>query len=201
VARIRVSVEAYVLALYPQSLSPAQRTSRSAAAPMLLQPLALGLAVPSFWTRHQIAQAFDDANKIWTREADIEFSPITVSERAEAVPADENGMWIHFLNHLAPQARGIGVGFVYDLPSDEGGWGGGRIAVISGQKAGEGIAGFAGSLLAHELGHVLIDDPLHTYANNDPSNLMYGSRNPRVANAGLLTRDQVKLARTRALGI
>jgi hypothetical protein len=194
-------VDAYILALFPKSLSASQQASRSVAGSTVLQPLALGLAVPSFWTRHQITQAFDAANGIWTREADIEFAPVTITERTESVPADENGMWIHFVNHLAPKTRGIGVGFVYDLPSDEGGWGGGRIAVISGQKAGEGIAGFAGSLLAHELGHVLIDDPLHSMANNDPSNLMYGSRNPRVANAGLLNKNQVKLARTRALGI
>ena len=200
-ARIRVSVDAYILALFPESLSANQRLARSLAGSTVLQPLALGLAVPSFWTRHQITQAFDAANSIWTREADIEFAPVTISERTESVPADENGMWIHFVNHLAPQTRGIGVGFVYDLPSDEGGWGGGRIAVISGEKAAEGIAGFAGSLLAHELGHVLIDDPLHSLANNDPSNLMYGSRNPRVANAGLLNKNQVQLARTRALGI
>ncbi len=153
-ARIRVKVEASILALFPQSVSPAPQASRSPAGSTQLQALALGLAVPSFWTRHQINQAFVDANKIWTREADIEFSPVSISERAEAVPADEHGMWIHFVNHLAPQTRGIGVGFVYDLPSDEGGWGGGRIAVISGEKASEGLTGFAGSLLAHEIGHM-----------------------------------------------
>jgi hypothetical protein len=159
------------------------------------------LALPSFWTRHQITQAFDDANAIWKREADIEFTPVTISERSESVPADEQGMWAHFLNHLTPQTRGVGVGFVYDLPLGEGGWGGGRIAVISGEKVSEGLSGFAGSLLAHELGHVLIDDPLHTLANDDPSNLMYGSRHPRVMNAGLLNKRQVNLARTRALAV
>lgn len=199
-ARILVRVEAFILALFPQSLSAAPRASRSPTLSNELQALALGLAVPSFWTRHQITQAFDDANRIWTREADIEFAPVTISERVEGVPADERGMWIHFVNHLAPQTRGIGVGFVYDLPSDEGGWGGGRIAVISGQKAAEGLTGFAGNLLAHELGHVLIDDPLHGYAEDNPSNLMYGRRNPRKANAGLLNQRQVEIARTRALG-
>jgi hypothetical protein len=200
-ARIRVGIEAYMLALFPQSLSPAPRPSRTPAGPLQLQALALGLAVPSFWSRQQITQAFDEANRIWTREADIEFAPVTISRRTESVPADERGMWIHFVNHLAPNGRGIGVGFVYDLPSDEGGWGGGRIAVISGKKASEGLPGFAGSLLAHELGHVLIDDPLHTLAANDPSNLMYGSRNPRIANAGLLNQQQVAAARTRALAV
>jgi hypothetical protein len=201
VARIQVRVEAYILALFPQSISPAPRAPGSPAPSAELRAIALGLAVPSFWTRHQITQAFDAANEIWRREADIEFAPLTISERMEAVPANERDMWIHFVNHLAPQARGISVGFVYDLPSDEGGWGGGRIAVISGEKAAEGLSGFAGNLLAHELGHVLIDDPLHGYAGDNPSNLMYGRRNPRVANAGLLNQRQVDLARTRALGI
>ena len=197
--RIQVPVEAYILALYPQSMSSGRASSRVQAGQQL-QALASGLAVPSFWTRDQIAHAFDDANRIWMREAKIEFTPVTITKRSEAVPADENGMWIHFINNLGP-GRGIGVGFVYDLPSHEGGWGGGRIAVISGKKAGSGISGFAGSLLAHELGHVLIDDPTHSQAANDPSNLMYGSRNPRVANAGLLNPRQVSIARTTALGI
>jgi hypothetical protein len=154
--------------------------------------------LPSFWGRDEIDAAFAEANRIWTRGADIEFSPVTVSQRSEAVPADEQGMWIHFVNNLSPRTRGIAVGFVYDLPSDEGGWGGGRIAVIAGVKVWSGIAGFAGNLLAHELGHVLMDDPNHLTANDDPSNLMFGRRNPRVANAGLLNSTQVTTARTRA---
>ncbi len=200
-ARIQVPVNAYILALFPQSISAPPRAPGAPAAPSDLEALALGLAVPSFWTRRQITEAFDAANAIWRREADIEFSPVTISERTESVPANERNMWIHFVNHLTPQGRGIGVGFVYDLPSNEGGWGGGRVAAISGQKAAEGLSGFAGNLLAHELGHVLIDDPLHAYANDDPSNLMYGRRNPRVANAGLLNPQQVQIAQTRATGL
>jgi len=197
-ARIQVRIEAYILSLYPQDLRASPSAPGAPSQTPELRAIALGLAAPSFWTRHDITEAFDAANAIWTREADIEFSPVTISERSEAVPANERDMWIHFINHLSPQGRGVGVGFVYDLPSDEGGWGGGRVAVISGQKAGEGLSGFAGNLLAHELGHVLMDDPLHGLANDDPSNLMYGRRNPRVANAGLLNSRQVELARTKA---
>ncbi len=175
-SRIDVPVKAYILGLLPQSDS--------------------GLAAPSFWSRAEVTQAFDDAGLIWRREAEIEFSPIDISERTEVVPDDENGMWAHFINHLSPQTRGIGVGFVYDLPSQEGGWGGGRVAVLSGRKAWSGLPGFAGNLLAHELGHVLTNSPFHS---SDPSNLMYGSRNPRVANAGLLTEEQVTISRRRAL--
>lgn len=163
--------------------------------------LSLGLAAPSFWTQDEISRAFTEANRIWLREAGIHFFPINISRRSEAVPADEHGMWVHFVNHLPPTGRGIGVGFVYDLPSNEGGWGGGRIAVISGKKVSAGIAGFAGNLLAHELGHVLINDPNHEYAGDERSNLMHGSRNPRVANAGLLNSEQVRLARNRASSI
>lgn len=222
-ARIRVPVEAFILALYPISLDPAgqperrpRRTSsletpgrdadrdtevrRELDFPARMESLDQGLALPSFWSRHDITQAFSEANRIWLREAQIEFHPINITERSETVPSDEHGMWAHFVNHLPPR-RGIGVGFVYDLPSGEGGWGGGRVALVSGHKVAEGIPGFAGSLLAHELGHVLIDDPLHAMAEDDPSNLMYGRRNPRVANAGLLTQRQIDSARVRALSL
>jgi hypothetical protein len=194
-SNIRVAVKAYILALYPDVSGGG---SGSRAGGQQLRALAIGLAVPSFWSRLEITETFAEANRIWTREANIEFAPVEISERSETVPADEDGMWIHFLNNISPRGGGVGVGFVYDLPSHEGGWGGGRIAVISGQKASSGIAGFAGNLLAHELGHVLIGDPNHTTAQNSPSNLMYGARNPRVANAGLLNPQQVSMARSRA---
>jgi hypothetical protein len=44
-----------------------------------------------------------------------------------------------------------------------------------------------------------MDDPNHLTANDDSSNLMFGRRNPRVANAGLLNSTQVTTARTRAM--
>ena len=197
--RIRVSVKAYILTLYPQSGGAGR--SGGAVQGQNLRALASGLAVPSFWSRAEISQAFEEANRIWVREADIEFTPVETSERDEVVPADENGMWIHFVNHLSPGARAVGVGFVYDLPSNEGGWGGGHVAVLSGNKARSGLSGFAGNLLAHELGHVLTDDPNHILAGGAASNLMHGSRNPRVANAGILNQQQISIARTRALNL
>lgn len=196
--RINVPVQAYILGLLPQSAGGARGAARTQRTGQQFQALVNGLAVPSFWTRPEISQAFAEANRIWIREAEIEFSPVTISERSEMVPADENGMWAHFINHLTPRQRGIGVGFVYDLPSHEGGWGGGRVVAISGQKARSGLPGFAGNLLAHELGHVLIDDPNHALSGNVPSNLMYGSRNPRIANAGMLNQRQITLARQTA---
>jgi hypothetical protein len=199
--RIRIPIKAYILGLLPQSAGTGAGGPRTQRTGQQLPALASGLAVPSFWTRPEINQAFAEANRIWTREAEIEFSPVVISERSEMVPPDENGMWAHFINHLTPQTRGIAVGFVHDLPSHEGGWGGGRIAVVSGQKARSGLPGFPGNLLAHELGHVLIDDPNHAYAGNVPSNLMYGRRHPRIVNAGMLNQRQVQLARQRALSI
>jgi hypothetical protein len=200
-SRIRVPVAAYTLTLFPEAAGGARGSVRVPPRGQSLQALANGLAVPSFWGRDEITEAFAEANRIWIREADIEFTPVVISERTEVVPADENGMWIYFVNHLSPRNRGVGVGFVYDLPSDEGGWGGGRVAVIAGRKAWSGLPGFSGSLLAHELGHVLIDDPNHATAHDDPSNLMFGRRNPRQANAGLLNQNQVNMARSRAIGL
>ncbi len=118
-SRIRIPVKAYILGLFPQfaGVSPGGTSTHGEN----LRPLANGLAVPSFWSRADVTQAFADANRIWIREAEIEFTPVEISERTEVVPADENGMWIHFVNNLSPRTRGIGVGFVYDLPSHEGG--------------------------------------------------------------------------------
>lgn len=197
-SRIRIPVKAYKLDLMPQHSQPVSGNRIPQTQGSYLRSLAMGLAVPSFWTSAEIQQAFTEANSIWIREANIEFSPITISHRTETVPADKRGMWIRFVNRLSPRSRGIGVGFVYDLPAQEGGWGGGRIALISGKKARAGLPGMAGNLLAHELGHVLINDVNHRLAHNHPSNLMYGRRNPRVANAGLLTPRQVAMARSRA---
>jgi hypothetical protein len=190
-SRIRVRIEAYILGLFPQS------SGASPGRGQRLRALANGLAVPSFWTSTEITRTFAEANRIWIREADIEFSPISISRRTETVPADDHGMWVHFLNHLRPRGGGVGVGFVFDLPSNEGGWGGGRIAVISGQKARSGLPGLAGNLLAHELGHVLMGDPNHGLARR-PSNLMHGVRNPGMANAGILNQRQIDIARRRA---
>lgn len=197
-SRISVNICAYILTLYPSNLSaPPGRQAASTQGPRL-ESLAQGLALPSFWSREEILRTFVEANRIWIREADIEFTPINVSSRSHTVPADGTRMWRTFLGQLIPSGRGIGVGFVYDLPGDEGGWGGSRIVVLSGQKARSGLAGNAGNLLAHELGHVLIDDPDHLLAGDQRSNLMYRSRNPRVANAGLLNDEQKRRARERA---
>jgi hypothetical protein len=194
---ITVPVYAYILTLYPDSAQSRGGSARGAArsSGQQLNSLAQGLAVPSFWTRSEINSAFAEANRIWGREADIQFSPVDIRERDAVVPADENGMWACFVNQLTPRSRGIGAAFVHDLPSSEGGWGGGRIVAVSGVKARSGLSGFAGNLLAHELGHVLTNSPHHS---SESGNLMHHSRNPRVANAGLLTPAQVSAARQRA---
>ena len=159
---------------------------------MQLDSLANGLALPSFWTSAEINDAFAVANRIWAQAA-IEFAPVTVSQRAEVVPPDERQMWICFVNRLSPRS-GIAVAFVHDLPSNEGGWGGGRIAAVA-EAPGGALAGFSGRILAHELGHVLFDSPFHS---TSASNLMFGQRHPRVVTADLLEPHQVTRARTRA---
>lgn len=190
---ITVPVQAYILTLYPESAPARSRSVRGSG--QQLGALAGGLAVPSLWSRSEINSAFAEANRIWGREADIQFSPVDIRERDAVVPADENGMWAYFVNHLTPRTRGIGAAFVHDLPSNEGGWGGGRVVAVSGVKARLGLSGFPGNLLAHELGHVLSNSPDHS---SESGNLMHHGRNPRVANAGLLTPEQATAARQRA---
>src|SRR5262245_4382615 len=103
-----------MLDLFPARPSPSRRPSG-----LRLTALTNGLALPSFWGRQEIADAFQLANRVWA-QADIEFSPVTTSDRTETVPDDEDGMWIHFVNSLSPRT-GVAVGFVFDLPSNEGG--------------------------------------------------------------------------------
>jgi hypothetical protein len=190
---IQVAVQAYMLALFPQILSRQPPRQQTRAEGLQLESLARGLALPSFWTSAEINDAFAVANRIWAQAA-IEFRPVTISRRAEVVPADESQMWICFVNRLSPRS-GIAVAFVYDLPSNEGGWGGGRIAAVA-KAPGNALEGFSGRILAHELGHVLFDSPFHT--DSSPSNLMFGQRHPRVVTADLLEPDQITRARTRA---
>jgi hypothetical protein len=191
---IKVAVQAYILGLFPQNFDrPVQPQTITRSQGRELDALADGLAVPSFWSESEIQDAFANANKIWAR-ASIEFTPITISKRKVVVPADEDGMWIAFVNQLSPRS-GIAAAFVYDLPSDEGGWGGGRIAIVSGKETDGALSGYAGSVLAHEIGHMLFDSPNH---EGERSNLMFGGRNPKVATADLLEGWQIDKARRRA---
>jgi hypothetical protein len=191
---IRIAILAYILDLFPQTIGPRPRQQPAASgSAQQLQALANGLALPAFWTESEINDAFALANRIWD-QAKIEFTPVTISRRSEVVPADENGMWACFVNRLTPRS-GVGVAFVFDLPSDEGGWGGGRIAAVAEAKAIGAIDGYQGRILAHELGHVLLNTPFH---HSSPSNLMFGRRHPRVVTADLLEPEQITAARTRA---
>lgn len=194
---IKIAVQAYVLGLFPQNFDrPARPQTIIRSQGRELESIANGLAVPSFWSESEIQDAFAIAGKVWAR-ASIEFSPITISKRKVVVPADEDAMWIAFVNQLSPR-KGIAVGFVHDLPSDEGGWGGGKIAIVSGKETDGALAGYAGSVLAHEIGHMLFDSPNH---EGERSNLMFGSRNPKVATADLLEDWQIEKARRRAAAL
>src|SRR5262249_32494367 len=127
-ATIRIPTQAWILDLWGAAPSPSRSPSGQR-----LTALANGLALPSFWSREEITEAFRGANRVWA-QAEIEFAPVTISDRSETVPDDEDSMWIYFVNHLSPR-HGVAVGFVFDLPSNEGGWGGGRIALVAGAKS------------------------------------------------------------------
>lgn len=186
---IRVAVRADMLSLYPQS-TRGGAAARAAGPPAAgVTALANGLAIPSFWSAGEINDAFVIANRIWAQAA-IEFRPVTIGRRDIVVPADENGMWVAFVNQLTPPS-GLAVGFVHELPPGEGGWGGGRIAVI--RRTENAIQGFHGRILAHELGHVLLNTPGHV---STTSNLMSGQRHPRIVTADLLEPAQIARART-----
>ena len=135
-----------------------------------------------------INEALADANRIWA-QAKIEFGPIDITERDIYVRDSDREMWWDFTNELSPK-RGIGAGFVYDFPGPEGGMGGGKIALV-GQRKGAGARdGFLGGLLAHELGHVLID---HTH-RAERHNLMFESRSPSAVTRDILEQEQIARA-------
>lgn len=188
---ISVAVRAYILGLFPHDVRARPQPQPSRPAVPLVQALANGLAIPSFWTTGDINEAFLIANRIWAQAA-IEFRPVAISERELVVPADENGMWATFVNQLSPPS-GIAVGFVHELPPGEGGWGGGRVAAVRWTE--NAIEGFHGRILAHELGHVLLNTPGHVTTT---SNLMSGQRHPRVVTADQLEPGQISQARARA---
>jgi hypothetical protein len=189
--RINIAVRAHILSLFPQNVRATPSAPSVAPGVPQVQALAQGLAVPSFWTISDINDAFAIANRIWA-QAVIEFSPVTISQRTIPVPADDNAMWIAFVNQLSPPS-GIAVGFVHELPPGEGGWGGGRVAAVRWTE--NAMQGFHGRILAHELGHVLLNTPGHVTTT---SNLMSGQRHPRVVTADLLEPGQISQARSRA---
>lgn len=182
---IRIGVKAIIFDMYPGG-----RGNRPPG-PLRLHSLANGLAMPSFWSPREITDAFTYANQVWS-QADIEFRTPTIQRENGCVPADDDNLWIYFVNRF--RGPGVGVYFVYDLPSNEGGWGGGRIAVIAGAKSIGALAGYQGRILAHELGHVLLGDA----HRDESSNLMFDRRNPRQAYADLLDEPQIAAARRRA---
>jgi hypothetical protein len=190
---IRIPAYAYMLDLLPQNnrgrlQSPPRPDPNNSG----IEALDDGLALPSFWSVPEINDAFTLANRVWD-QAKIKFDVVSIAPRSEVVPADGNGMWAAFINRLRPPS-GVAVAFVFDLPSDEGGWGGGHIAAVAGAKAIGALAGYQGRILAHELGHILLD-----FSHDDsPSNLMFGRRHPRVATADLLSHDQIDSARAHA---
>jgi hypothetical protein len=190
-SRINLAIRAYILSLFPQNIRATPSAPSVAPGVPQVRALAQGLAVPSFWTTSDINDALTIANQVWA-QADIEFSPVTISQRTITVPADEDGMWIAFVNQISPQS-GIAVGFVDELPPSEGGWGGGRIAAV--RWTDNAIQGFHGRILAHELGHVLLNTPGHVMT---ASNLMFGQRHARVVTADLLEPGQISQARSRA---
>ena len=188
---IRISIQAYITDLFPQG-SPSRRSGGQR-----VQALANGLAMPSFWSEAEIRQTFKEVNHIWD-QAKIEFAPVQITRRTDTVPADGDSLWAYIVNNMTPR-HGIGVAFVFDLPSNEGGWGGGRVAAIAGAKSLNALPGYKASVVAHELGHVLLGATHHNHT--EPSSLMYDRRNPRIVSANLLDEAEITTARRRAAAL
>ena len=97
------------------------------------------------------------------------------SKSTETVAAGDQGICIHLVNHLSPGTSGISGRFVYDLASNQGGWGGGRITLLSGH-ARRGLSKFIGSRRARELGQVRFYSTNHS---SSPSKLIFEGPTPK----------------------
>lgn len=179
-AVLKIPVCAYKLTLKPQSAAETQ-------AGRTMPGFKDGATMASGWTDAQITDIFREANAIWMRLADICFGPVTVSDRTETVPYDENNIWYYALNHFAPPSGiGVAVYFVGELIDSDGGWSHGRISLISGKQAKSGSKSFGGGVLAHELGHLLLADSDHIVAGTNKSNLMHDTLDKNVNVQGLI---------------
>ena len=150
--------------------------------------------MPPGWTFSDIATAFQDANEIWMREAQIEFRIVHHVDHRLVVSEDPDQMWIDIINGLPALPGKVKCSFVHDLHENEGGWGGGRYTVVSFAKAMAGLPKHGGAILAHELGHVLMDDVDHLMAKDDDQNLMHAALSGKHAINYKLNNEQKALA-------
>ena len=190
-SKIKVPVAVYMVELkLKEAAEPAVKKANGA---LVLQSLLTAKTLPSSWKAKGIKVAFEDANAIWAK-AQIEFEPGEIQKRSLAVPADDDGMWKAFVNMVYVK-KGIAASFVFDLPAHEAGWGGGRTAVVSGEKVRKGNDFFPGRVLAHELGHCLLGSG---HEEDKRKNLMYHYMNPQKRSSNELTPDQIAKGRKRA---
>ena len=187
---------AYILGLLPREyMTPPdwQRRTTDRRGPIAI--LRSGLAQPSFWTERQIRDGFDVANRIWGR-ADIRFSLDRVARRSEFVPADAFDLHTELGNRYA-LLRGSAVyaGFVHALGPNHGGVAGGRLALVADIGARGASDEWRGTIIAHELGHVLG----RTDRVGPPDgNLMFWTVDPSRRPTQGLSDIQVEMSRTRA---
>ena len=207
---IVIPVMAYKLSL---RLTPAFRQKRPLFPKLLNTKLVLdipnlanaGNVVPSTWTRQEIEAAFKEANRIWQHFANIEFKVLDILDLELRVSEDPEQMFRDLMADLPRKQVKVPCAFVHDLEEEEGGWGtywpGGGFTVVSHVAAKSAFATYGGLLLAHELGHVLTDDPGHKLADGMIYNLMYRMMKPDQAKPRTLNQPQIDLARKNAAAI
>lgn len=193
---IELPTRAFILGLMPREIiTPPdwQRHTTDRRAPVAV--LRSGLAQPSFWTEQQIRDGFDVANRIWAR-ADIRFSLDRVERRSEFVPADAFDLHTELGNRYAlMRGSAVYAGFVHALGPNHGGVAGGRLALVADVGARGASDEWRGTIIAHELGHVL---GRPDRAGLPDGNLMFWTVNPSRRPAQDLSDTQIDMSRTRA---
>lgn len=193
---IELPTSAFILGLLPREyITPAdwQRHRSERRGPIAV--LRSGLAQPSFWTERQIRDGFDVANRIWAR-ADIRFSLDRVERRSEFVPADAFDLHTELGNRYAlMRGSAVYAGFVHALGRSHGGIAGGRLALVADVGARGASDEWRGTIIAHELGHVL-DRPDRVGPRD--GNLMFWTVNPSHLPPQDLSDIQIDMSRARA---
>ena len=193
---IQLPTCALILGLMPREIiTPPDWQRRSTSRRAAIPALRSGLAQPSFWTEQEIRDGFDVANRIWA-QADIEFPLVRVERRWETVPTDQFDMHTELGNRYA-RMHGCAVvaGFVHGLSPTHGGIAGGRFAVVSDARAAGASEEWRGTIIAHELGHVL---ERRDRAGSPDGNLMFMTATLSRRPAQDLSAIQIEMSRTRA---
>lgn len=194
--RIDLPTTALILSLQDSPIiAPRDWISRQEREAEVVHAMSTAIPMVSWWTPEEIRACFEVANTIWA-QADIRFDPVQVGRRLERVERNERRIYVDLTNRFQRIYGGnVVAGFVESLGGGHGGIAGGHLALVAHRRIFRQPIAFKGTVLAHELGHVL-DLPDHVGPND--GNLMYYTHTIGSSRNHALSVYQIERARRRA---